>query len=784
MRCSMDWTSNGTILASERSVRVVDLAPGHAAWLPESVHGLLSAIAEAPHSFSVVTLDAQRSPDPKDQPQSYREWLHGVDALVECAALGLRSDGTAFLQIEPTSLSVYLEVLDRHGLWVVEAFVWQKKYAGQNSRRDLENLHDYVLMVKRHPTASPVPITFLPFKVAGKSEDAVREFNALAQQTLGEGAFRAPEPLKPVALFKWLVFNRVGSGDSLLDLTSCAGSWSSQVLETCQRTVDVVWPDEPWFEASLWLLQRRLGGPDLEHPTAQSAAVGQSSACECDLVSPAPARTRRSNVRLDFEEEADGSCAVETVTGEVNDVIDGLSPFLRGRVLDSFGPLSLFATCGEELSGLLRADGVAALLLEGTWPTDLLDLTRAVGHARMVGTLALYNEDDAVGAAQVLVLISARARRYKPHPLWRARQRVYANPDGDPRGPWRDKKHKGSRSGGRGTSFRLFRPPYTWTIESGELPPGMWRLNPVSGVIWGSPTTLGTWSVQVRATDSAGKSATAPVILEVVPESDTVVQHATTSDCQWLFEPLVPGGRLRVKKRKLQLQVGREASIVMEASGGSPFVIEIPAPGRALASGERTRYWEFNKDTLLEAVLKDSLIFTRKPDGKPYIREHEPPNDTRHAAMPSVMSSDKLSARDFFWARIARASNGDVVLDWTGTPSDATVRFASEGATGGRRASAYPCKPCLEASRWGQGCCKQHAVQPAGVLLRSGATSDPQALVDLAGDAAGVLFSKVPASAESLRLLALHDSIGKVLMVNGTSKTDTDLAVEKVAWQN
>lgn len=784
MRCSRDWTSKGTGLASERYVEIVDLAPGRSAWLPDSVGALLRLIREAPQPFSVVTLDAQRCPDPKDQPQSYREWLHGVDALVECAASALHRDGTTFMEIEPTSLSVYLETLDRHGLRVVEAIVWQKKYAGQNSRRDLENLHDYILVAKHHASASPVPTTFLPYKVAGKSEDAAKEFNELAQQALGEGAPRAPEPLKPAALFKWLTLNRVGSVDSLLDLTSCAGSWTSQVVERCPTTVDVVWPDEPWFEASSWFLKQRIGGPQLKRSTTESVPDWQSSPCECELVSRAAASAHRLHVRLDFEDGIGATSAVEAVTGEVNDLIDSLSPFLRGRVLDSFGTLSLLAKCGEELSGLLTADGVAALLLEGPWPADLLDLTRAVGHARIVGTLALHAADDVVGDAQILVLVSARARRYKAHPLWRARQRVYANPDSDPRGTWRDKKHKGSRSGGPGTSFRLFRPPYTWTIASGQLPPGLWRLNPVSGVIWGKPDALGSWTVQVQATDSSGQSATASVSFDVVPQSEADAQQADASDCQWLFEPLLSGGRLRVKRRRIQLPVGLEASIVMEASGGSPYIVEVPPPGRSLASGKRTRYWEFNKDTLLEAVLNDSLIFTRKLDGKPSEREHEPPNSARHAAMPSVMSSDGLSAREFFWARIARSSEGDIALDWSGAPDDAEVCFAREGSAGGRWASASACEPCLEAVEWGEGCCKEHAVQPAGLLLRPGASTDPQELVDLCGRVAGVLFSEVPVSAESLQLLALNDSPGKVLIVNGTSRTDTELTVEKVAWRS
>lgn len=764
-------------------MEIVELAPGRSAWLPSSAGALMRLIEDAPHEFSVVTLDPPRSPEPKDEPQLYRQWLHGVDLLVECAALALEREGTVFLEIEPASLTIFLETLDRHGLHVVEAIVWQKKYSGQNSGRDLENLHDYILLAKSHPPSGPVPTPFLPYKVAGKSEDAAREFNELAESILGDRAWRAPEPLKPASLFGWLSLNRIGSTDSLLDLTSCAGSWSSQLVESCPRTVDVIWPDEPWFEASSWLLQQRLGGPRLRLSADSADREWESTACECELIARAPAASGRSNVRLNFGHQVGSSSQVEAIAGGVDDLIDVLNQHLRGRVLDSYGSLSLLANNAEGLSELLTADGVAALLLEGAWPVDLLDLSRAVGHSRVVGTVALHNDED-VGAADVMVLISARTRQYKPHPLWRARQHVYANPDADPRGPWRDKKHKGSRSGGPGTSFRLFRPPYTWALASGDLPPGLWRLNPVSGVIWGIPSTVGTWSVRVRAIDATGQSATATVSIDVVSASDANPEYATASECEWFFEPLPEGGPLRVKRRKIKLPVGHEASILMEASGGFPHKIEVPPPGRALASGGRTRYWEFNKETLVQAALSDSLIFPRKLDGKPSIREHEPRVNTRHEAMPSVMSSGGLDARDFFWDRIARSSDGDFALDWSGSRDAARVLLRNARGAGGQTGTASICNLCLDLSRWGEGCCMHHAVQPAGVLIRPGENSDPYELVDLAGHAAGALFAETPVSSETLHALEMADFTGKVLTRNGTGRSYSEVKVEKVAWRS
>jgi hypothetical protein len=45
-------------------------------------------------------------------------------------------------------------------------------------------------------------------------------------------------------------------------------------------------------------------------------------------------------------------------------------------------------------------------------------------------------------------------------------------------------------------------PDYTWTLVSGELPPGL-ELNASPGRITGTPTTAGTFTFTVRVTDSA-----------------------------------------------------------------------------------------------------------------------------------------------------------------------------------------------------------------------------------------------------------------------------------------
>src|SRR6516165_8063514 len=52
------------------------------------------------------------------------------------------------------------------------------------------------------------------------------------------------------------------------------------------------------------------------------------------------------------------------------------------------------------------------------------------------------------------------------------------------------------------------RSPYTWSLASGSLPPGL-SLSTSKGVIWGTPTASGTYSLVVRVKDSATYPATA-----------------------------------------------------------------------------------------------------------------------------------------------------------------------------------------------------------------------------------------------------------------------------------
>ena len=59
------------------------------------------------------------------------------------------------------------------------------------------------------------------------------------------------------------------------------------------------------------------------------------------------------------------------------------------------------------------------------------------------------------------------------------------------------------------------RPPYTWSIASGALPPGS-ALNATTGVISGVLNAAGTYSFSVQVADSLGATASATKSITVV----------------------------------------------------------------------------------------------------------------------------------------------------------------------------------------------------------------------------------------------------------------------------
>ena len=190
----------------------------------------------------------------------------------------------------------------------------------------------------------------------------------------------------------------------------------------------------------------------------------------------------------------------------------------------------------------------------------------------------------------------------------------YANPDGDPRGPWLA-DHKGSATRRDSTDFDTFVPPYRWELLEGELPPGVWRLSPMSGVLWGeSLEAVGEWKFTVRVTDADGAfadSELAIVVTEGAPQPPLV-------EVPWAFEEHKASGKLRVTTDSLPTgRLGAEYSAIVVADGGRPYHSEPKRP-------TPPRWWEISKSTLAQHYARDNVHFGAKGDSIPKEKKHDP----------------------------------------------------------------------------------------------------------------------------------------------------------------
>lgn len=187
----------------------------------------------------------------------------------------------------------------------------------------------------------------------------------------------------------------------------------------------------------------------------------------------------------------------------------------------------------------------------------------------------------------------------------------YSNSDNDPRGPWQAKQ----KDAGRDTvKMTYVVPPYRWRLVDGKLPPGLWRISPFSGAIFGTPTCIGTFEFDVEVSDATGETATARCVIEVGdfrvgPESDSAIW--------WLDSPaaVLPGVPLRATSVSKRAQLGKPLTLILHAVGGTPNV------------GEKrpSRGWAFGRQTLINAILEDRCYFgvqgTAIPETKKYLKD-------------------------------------------------------------------------------------------------------------------------------------------------------------------
>ena len=188
----------------------------------------------------------------------------------------------------------------------------------------------------------------------------------------------------------------------------------------------------------------------------------------------------------------------------------------------------------------------------------------------------------------------------------------FANRDDDPRGPWKA-EHKGAATRRESTDFDTFVPPYRWALVEGRLPNGVWRISPLSGVIFGERIEEpGDFPIMVEVSDSQGNTARKSMMLHVVAAGTP----PPLVRVPWAFEEAPAVGRLRIVAEQLPEGVlGERYSAVLLADGGAPFRDEPKRPSMP-------RFWEYSISTLADAYAEDKVEFGAKGNSIPKIKRY------------------------------------------------------------------------------------------------------------------------------------------------------------------
>jgi hypothetical protein len=283
---------------------------------------------------------------------------------------------------------------------------------------------------------------------------------------------------------------------------------------------------------------------------------------------------------------------------------------------------------------LLAADRGAVAVMCGAeeLPYVQLVLSERSGAANFIGAIAWQKNYSArnmpnmreVSPVHDSLLLTARRKVDLPSVALRVPPAKFANPDGDPRDAW-NAEQKGANK--PDCDYAINVPPYRWRLTSGSLPPGVWRVSPKSGVIWGLAediTTAGEWSFTVQVTDREGNSATKEFSITVAVDASEPAPYPPP----WLIAANVADGDIVADGSELSIttdalpaaRVGSSYYACLTASGGAPWT-GTTRPGKTAKSG-KGRYWEYPVATLMRAAAQDMIDFKSKDDAIPAIKKY------------------------------------------------------------------------------------------------------------------------------------------------------------------
>lgn len=572
-------------------------------------------------------------------------WLSMVRSHVDAAARLVLPAGRLVLHVDDEGAALAMSALDNLlGQQNREhTILWQKKYSPQNDLHGrIDDAQDYLLVYKIGdcPPPSRLDSSWWPWRFAGKSEDGTRE----AEQLRDSGVISLPvipKTSKPAQLILRLLEAFTSPGDVVLECFSDTAFASATAVT--QNRVAVLLGGETASEldrltrCSIPRLELCTSGaqhvaiytlPSKKPTLAKVSATGQSIQLNAAASSAFPLRSLRpvllERTNSGVVPSARKGFPPMAIRGDVNEALVALEPAVACDVTAAMFEWTALRVGPDEMranyaasSRLLAAEGVVAI---------------AVGHldygeARLIGEIETFGRDQYLGTVAVesgdngspmLIILFKGLPHARLGKIGMPAERIYAAEDGDPRGPWRDPGHKGARGGNINTAFDYRLPPYRWQLVGGNLPAGVWRLNPISGVIWAERLeSAGSFKFTVRVTDSEGKYTESECTVEVAEAGSAVYPDSVW----WMDRHATPApGDPKITTPQLPRGVVGEPYIaVLVAEGGNPTV-ESTAPGEPTEGGLRTRYWEFSRKNLIGAILEDKACFGATGKAKPRIK--------------------------------------------------------------------------------------------------------------------------------------------------------------------
>lgn len=304
--------------------------------------------------------------------------------------------------------------------------------------------------------------------------------------------------------------------------------------------------------------------------------------------------------------------------------VDEVAASFRGDALLVYSSwLSVMRAHLAAIEPLLRRDGVVALHVGETEAGFARLVADEMFRGQHIGTVVwqrAYAPRNMKGMQKFTsthdcLLLYAKQRDALPPVGLRRAPTGYGNSDGDPRGAWKA-EHKGAKARRANSDFDTFVPPYRWRIAKGTLPDGLWRLSPLTGVIWGKPRETGKFPLRIEVADGEGRTANKELVLEVLSHGTV----AAAPELPWILEEIQTSGTLRIETERLPPAIlEQEYSAACIAGGGEPYRASPKRPG----SG---RFWEFARDTLLVAYQKDAVYLGRDdPTAIPHPKSYAPP---------------------------------------------------------------------------------------------------------------------------------------------------------------